>query len=87
MAISIHMCVTRIIEQWEPLSLYFTHAAQTDRLLATENIAQALHNPIFRMYFEFLGYALPNFTEFNRLYQSEEPNLHRLTSDLTIPCI
>lgn len=77
------MCIVRIIEQWDALTLYFTSAAQTDRLLATENVAKALHNPIFKLYFEFLAYILPKFTEFNKLYQSEKPNLHCVTSDLS----
>ena len=34
------------------------------------------------MYFLFLDYVLPMFTKFNRLFQSEYPNMHCLTKEL-----
>ena len=76
------MCVSRILEQWSALELYFANAAQRDRLVSAENIANALKNPFFKMYFLFLDYVLPKFTNFNKLFQSEGSNLHCLSQEL-----
>ncbi|ORU94736.1 MAG: hypothetical protein A6F71_09560 [Cycloclasticus sp. symbiont of Poecilosclerida sp. M] len=78
------MCVKRILEQWDALEAFFEHQAATERLVAADNLASAFKNPIFKMYFHFLDGSLPKFTKFNRLFQSEVPNLHRLTSDLVV---
>ena len=80
--LSLQMCVSRILEQWDALELFFANVAQRDRLIAAKNAANALKNPIFKMYFHFLDYVLPKFTSFNKLFQSENPNLRCLTQEL-----
>ena len=80
--LSLQMCVARILEQWSALELFFVNAAQRDRLVAAENVSNALKSPIFKMYFQFLDYVLPKFTSFNKLFQSERPNIHCLTQEL-----
>ena len=76
------MCVSCILEQWEALELFFVAAAEKEQLVSAENIAAALKNPVIKMYFLFLDYVLPMFTKFNRLFQSEYPNMHCLTKEL-----
>lgn len=82
--LSLQMCVKRILEQWDALELFFTNQAVTERLVAAQNLASAYKNPIFKMYFCFLDGVLPKFTKFNKLFQSESPNLHCLTSELAV---
>lgn len=81
--LSLQMCVSRILEQWDALELFFADAAERERLVAAENVASTLKNPIVKLYFQFLDYVLLVFTKFNRLFQSVYPNLHRLTRELT----
>ena len=76
------MCVSCILEQWDALELFFADAAEIERLVAAENVALTLKNPIVKLYFQFLDYVLTMFTKLNRLFQSEYPNLHRLTREL-----
>ena len=80
--LSLNMCVSRILEQWDALLLFFTNAAEKDRLVAAENIANSLRNPFCHLYFQFLSFILPKFTEFNVLFQSETPLLHKLADEL-----
>ena len=76
------MCVSRILEQWDALELLFADAAEKEGLVAAENVVSTLKNPIVKLYFQFLDCVLAMFTKFNRLFQSEYPNLHRLTREL-----
>ena len=76
--LSLQQCVRRIVEQWEALSAYFARASQEDRLIQAERIHNCLSNPHFKMFFYFLDFILPKFTDFNKLYQSKSPNLHLL---------
>lgn len=80
--LSLEQCVNRIIEQWSALELYFEQEAAKDRLLSLESIVGALKNPIFKLYFFFLSFILPKFTNFNKLFQSETPNIHFLSNYL-----
>ena len=80
--LSLQMCVSRIIEQWDALEAFFAHQASIERLVSADNLASAYRNPIFKLYFNFLYCVLPKFTKFNKLFQSESPNLHCLTSEL-----
>ena len=82
--LSLQMCVSRIIEQWDTLQAFFAHQSMTERLVAAENLSSAFKNPILKLYFYFLEGALPKFTKFNKLFQSEFPNLHCLTSELVV---
>ena len=50
--------------------------------MASQNIYGALKRPIIKLYFQFLGFVLPNITNFNKLFQSQTPNIHFLTSYL-----
>ena len=80
--LSLDQCVQRILERWSALELYFKHSALHDRLVKSQNLFAALQNPIFKLYFQFLAFVLPKFTRFNKLFQSETPNIHFLSSYL-----
>ena len=65
------------------MEAYFENLVEKDRLVSSQNILSALRNPIFKLYFFFLKYVLPKFTHFNKLFQSEKPNVHFLAKSLT----
>ena len=50
--------------------------------MSLQSIVAALKNPIFKLYF-FLSFILPKFTHFNKLFQSETPNIHFLSNYLS----
>lgn len=68
--LSLHMVVSRLLEQWDALKLYFTEAVFNDRLIASDTILQRLNNPFTKMYLEFLDFALPIFNTLNLQMQS-----------------
>ena len=60
----------------------FEKSAESNRLISSQNIFTALKNSIFKLYFYFLSFILPKFTNFNKLFQRETPNIHFLTNYL-----
>lgn len=80
--LSLEQCVLRVLEQWPALEEYFKKSAETDRLVSAATIYAALKNPIMKQYLYFLRFVLPKFTHFNKLFQSETPNIHFITSYL-----
>ena len=81
--LSLEQCVVRVLEQWQALEAYFTETAERDRLVSSTTILSALKNPVFQLYYHFLSFVLSKFNRFNKLFQSETPNIHFLTSYLT----
>lgn len=73
--LSLLMAVNRIIEQWEPLRLFFTSNWFKDRLKSAEEIYHAMHDPFLLIYFKFLQWVLPKFVNINKLFQSDRPVL------------
>lgn len=56
--LSVHSVLNRILEQYEPLRLYFTDAGSQQDVLATENILFRLNDPTRRLLFlVFLSYV------------------------------
>ena len=74
--LSLQCVIDRILEQWNALVLYFQSAALEDHLESAQTILSALKNPIYKMYFYFLGYILPYVTKMNREFQSEGLQIH-----------
>lgn len=68
--LSLKAVVSRILEQWAALELYFIDQMVTIRLKSVEQIVQALSNPIVKLFYLFLDYILPKFTKLNELFQS-----------------
>lgn len=80
--LSLRPAVTRLLEQYEALKLYFTEHSFTDRLQTSDNILCMLKNPYNKMYLEFLEYALEIFNNLNRLMQSQRPEIHKLHENM-----
>lgn len=76
--LSLHQAIQRVLEQWHPLKLYFTSRQQEERLNTIDNIVTALNDPSVYLYFTFLDYALPKFTNLNMLFQRDSPTIHFL---------
>ena len=80
--LSLHSCVSRLVEQWDALVGYFEAAVATDNLLVSQKILGYLKNPIWKLYILFLDFALPRFTELNGMFQSAKMSLHLLNRGL-----
>lgn len=76
--LSLHMAVKRILEQWQPLKLYFSSIFLEERLGAVDKIHESLNDPSIFMYLTFLDYILPKLNTFNLIFQSKGPTLHLL---------
>lgn len=81
--LSLHMVVSRLLEQYNAVTLYFTEAAFTERLHTCENILQKLKNPLTKQYFQFLEFVLPIFNTLNKLMQSESTQIHVMRKEVT----
>ena len=76
--LSLEMAVNRVVEQWQPLKLYFSQKHLEDRLSVSSTIYESLNDPSVLLYFHFLSFILPKFTKVNLIFQKAEPTIHRL---------
>lgn len=76
--LSLEAVVSRILEQYNALILFFTDATVTDRTLAPENILTKLNDRFTKLYFEFLKFSLAFFNTLNRQMQCEKPAIQDL---------
>lgn len=76
--LSVKSCVDRILEQYVPLKEYFRELLFSDPSKTTEEILNTLENRFTQIYIEFMSYVLGLLTDFNILFQSETPLLHKL---------
>lgn len=76
--LSVHMVVSRILEQYEPLKLFFTDAVASNDVLAAENILTRLRDPVTKLFLQFLDFVLPVFNNLNKEMQSESPQIHAI---------
>lgn len=82
--LSLESVVKRILEQYEPLRLYFIDiVCNKNDVLIAENILQKLQESRNKLYFQFLDYVLPVFNQLNREMQSESPKIHLLYENVT----
>lgn len=82
--LSLNAVITRILEQWDALQLYFREQIFTARLHSVEQIVQAFDNPITKLFYLFLKWVLPKFTKLNELFQSQSVVLTTLYDKMTI---
>ena len=73
-------CILCILEQMDPLIIYFTEEEKAHKTRAVGEIIQFLRLPLKVPFLLFLKYSLNMFNEFNTLFQSESPLFHRLES-------
>jgi hypothetical protein len=75
--LSLHACISRVLEQWPALQLYF----QAEYLL-DDNAKHIFDKmtPVNKLYLQFLNHILPTIQDMNVEFQSEKPKLHYLYS-------
>lgn len=76
--LSVHMVVSRILEQYNALKLFFTDAVANKDILAAETILLKLNDNVTKLFLQFLDFILPIFNNLNKEMQSEAPTLHVL---------
>lgn len=69
--LSLLAVVERMLEQWEPLQLYFTEIYLQERTVAAESIFTWLRDPFVKLFYLFLSWVLPKVTSMNTLFQSD----------------
>ncbi|XP_065370891.1 uncharacterized protein LOC135963040 [Calliphora vicina] len=80
--LSIHCCVKRVLEQFEPLRSFLRLEVFEDPSKVTETMLHSLDDPKTKIYFEFLSYALGILVSFNVLFQSEKPILYKMKNEV-----
>jgi hypothetical protein len=70
--------VTRMLEQWPALQLYFNEQWLELKLVAAERIHQWLNDPFMKLYYQFLEWVLPKITRLNELFQTKKVIITKL---------
>lgn len=81
--LSLQQVVTRILQHWSSLELFFTRAALEDNMQRAQLILDSLHNPIYKVYFYFLSYILEVTNKLNLEFQAETPKIQVLLARVT----
>lgn len=84
--LSLQAVVSRLLEQYHALQLYFRDAVFSHRILAAETILEKLNDPTNKMYLQFLEFILPLFNDLNKRMQSEKPQIHTLHHSVSSVC-
>ncbi|XP_037875635.2 uncharacterized protein LOC119630401 [Bombyx mori] len=79
--LSLHACANRVIEQWNPLQLYFRAEYLEDKNISAEFLAQNFENDIIKLYFYALDYILPIPNKMNVIFQGEYSTVQRVYKD------
>lgn len=80
--LSLLSVVKRILEQYDALILYFTDISFNQNVTIAESILTQLNDRSTKMYYQFLDFALPFFTNLNLEMQSESIKIHTLYSKI-----
>ncbi|KAF0750237.1 Uncharacterized protein FWK35_00015913, partial [Aphis craccivora] len=70
--LSLNLVVSRLLEQWQPLLLFFKDKVLVERVSSVEHILNCLNDPLIKLYFMLLDYLLPKFTSLNTYFQSSK---------------
>ena len=82
--LSLVSAVVRVIEQWNPLKLYFNALEAIEKLPTILQIVKKLNDPSIFLFLHFLKDILPNLAKFNVLFQDEKPTIHLVHSKLDV---
>eukprot|EP00794_Sanderia_malayensis_P011694 gene11694-12910_t len=82
--LSLESCISRILEQWAALQLYFTDFIVNgkDPSYTIESIMNGLRNPFVQAQLEFMQDQLHRMNNFNTMFQTTEPMLHHLREEV-----
>lgn len=81
--LSVQSVVSRILEQYGALKLYFIDAVSQGDVLAAEQILNRLRDPTTKLFLQFLDFALPFFNILNKDMQAESPRIHVLYKNVS----
>jgi hypothetical protein len=76
--LTLQPCAARILEQFNPLTLFFTDAVSSKPNESNMKILKLLKDPFTKCYLEFLVFVLDKFNKFNATFQSNKPLLFEL---------
>lgn len=76
--LSLKPCVDRVLEQFDVLLAYFSETVFDNLSKTTESVLETMKNKFTTVYLEFMSYILDILNEFNNIFQSERPLLHKL---------
>lgn len=79
--LSLHACINRIIEQWDPLKFYFRGQYLEDKNISAEFLSQNFENDMTKLYFYALDYILPIPNKMNVIFQGEYSTVQRVYRD------
>lgn len=80
--LSLKACIDRVLEQFTPLKAYFTEVVFSDPSKTTEDMLSSMNNKYIEIYLQFMSYTLGLLNDFNILFQSESPLLHRVRPEI-----
>ena len=72
------MVFARMLEQWEPLKLFFEAESPTDKVDGAANILRVMVTPGTKHKLYSLNYVLPKINIINRQFQSEGFQIHKV---------
>lgn len=81
--LSLESIVTRILEQWSALKLFFPNETLAENIGKAKHILAAMNNNSFKLYFTFLSYILDIVNKINVQFQAEGFRMHILVSSIT----
>ena len=72
------MVVARVLEQWEPLKLFFQAESPKDKVDGAANIFKVMVTPGTKHMLFFLNYVLPKIDIMNLQFQAEDLQVHKV---------
>ncbi|CAD6208170.1 GSCOCG00010424001-RA-CDS [Cotesia congregata] len=80
--LSLKCCVDRVLEQYTPVHVYLQGELTDKSPPMLLSMVKTMDNRFTYVTLQFLSYALELFTDFNRLFQSEKPLLHKVKPEV-----
>jgi hypothetical protein len=66
---------SRVLEHWNSLTLHFQATVSENNLPSAKAILNALNNPVYKLYLQFLKFNLERITQLNLEFQSEQSKM------------
>jgi hypothetical protein len=64
-----------VLEHWNSLTLHFQATVSENNLPSAKAILNALNNPVYKLYLQFLKFNLERITQLNLEFQSEQSKM------------
>ncbi|XP_014299066.2 uncharacterized protein LOC106693944 [Microplitis demolitor] len=80
--LSLKSCVDRILEQYTPLQVYLQGQLLKDPSPTLQTMLKTMDNRFTFITLQFLSYTLGVLTDFNLMFQTEKPVLHKVKPEI-----